>query len=386
MRALVDVDEVVELTRRLVAADTQNPPGGERVIRDVVYDALDRWRPTWTEIEPAPGRLSLIAALPHPDGADPARRTLIINGHLDVVPVRADDWTHDPFRAELADGKLYGRGTADMKGGIAAAICALDVLARSGQAPACHVVFHLVADEEVGGALGTRALLERGLLHGDACLVPEPTDLQLCIAERGLLQGRVTVHGRPGHGSRPREAVSAIEHAAHLVLGLHAADFGDPDHPLLGQPTANVGMIHGGNGINVVPETCQFTVDRRLLPGISRDDAERALLARIDALGRPGLRYDWETVAYGEASELPADDPWLALVGDAVTKATGESPATIGMTFTTDARFVRNQAGIPTVVCGPGAVEQAHVIDEFVTLDRLTDATAAYAELLAAFG
>ncbi len=386
MRALVDSDRVVELTKALVAVDTRNPPGGERPIAPVLHDALDRWRPAWTDVEPAPGRLSTVARLSHPEGDRPGRKTLIINGHLDVVPVRAEDWTHDPFDPEVVDGRLYGRGSADMKGGIAAAICALDVLDRAGRGPACDVVFHLVADEEVGGALGTRVLLERGLITGDACLVPEPTDLELCIAERGLLQGHVTVEGRPGHGSRPHDAVSAVAHAARLIVALHGADFDGPVHPLLGQPSANVGVVAGGTAINTVAEFCRFSVDRRLLPGVSEPEAEKELLGRIDAVGIEGLRYEWQAAAFGEASELAASDPWVATVGDAVERATGRRPGTIGMTFTTDARFVRNQAGIPAVVCGPGAVEQAHATDEYVTVDRLVDATAAYAELLAAFG
>lgn len=381
----VDIDEVVELTAALVAVDTANPPGHERPIAEVVRAALDPWHPAWTEVEPAPGRLSLVAALPHPHGPG-SRPTLIINGHLDVVPVAAEAWSHDPFDPDVEEGRLYGRGTADMKGGIAAAICALSVLERSGRVPSCDVVFHLVADEERGGRFGTRALLEAGLIRGDACLVPEPTDLELCVAERGLLQGTLTVKGRPGHGSRPREAVSAIEHAARLVLALHAADFGDPDHPLLGRPTANVGTIRGGDAYNTVAESCVIGLDRRVLPGATERSAVSGVRAKVEAAGVDGLRYAFDVDTFGEASEMPADDPWVKQVGAAVAQSTGRQPGVIGMSFTTDARFMRNQAGIPTVVCGPGAVEQAHANDEWVAVDRLADATAAYAELLAAFG
>jgi acetylornithine deacetylase/succinyl-diaminopimelate desuccinylase len=314
MRGHVDVDEVVDLTAALVAVDTRNPPGNERPIAGVVRSALQRWRPEWMEVEPAPGRLSLVAKLPHPDG--PAERpTLIINGHLDVVPVTASAWTHDPFDPHMDGGRLYGRGTADMKGGIAAAICALSVLERAGHAPACDVVFHLVADEERGGRLGTRALLEQGLITGDACLVPEPTDLELCVAERGLLQALLTVHGRPGHGSRPRDAVSAIEHAAQLVLALHAADFGDPDHPLLGRPTANVGTIAGGDAFNTVAESCVIGLDRRVLPGATEHSALAQVRARVEAAGVSDVSYDVVVDTFGEASEMPADDPWAKQVG-----------------------------------------------------------------------
>jgi acetylornithine deacetylase/succinyl-diaminopimelate desuccinylase family protein len=386
VREHVDTERVVELTKTLVAVDTRNPPGRETPIEDVVRAALDRWRPRWTSVEPEPGRLSLLAELPHPAGPDPERLTLIVNGHLDVVPVRADGWSRDPFDPQVIDGRLYGRGTADMKGGIAAAVCALDVLDRAGVPPSCNVVFHLVADEERGGRYGTQALLERGLIAGDACLIPEPTGLDLCVAERGLMQARIAIEGRPGHGSRPRQGVSAIEHAAQVVLALHAADYGDPDHPLLGRPTANVGTISGGSTFNTVAESCVIGLDRRVLPGASAGSTEGKIRELIEAAGIDGLRYEFEVDMFGEASEISASDPWVKYVGDAVAGATGRQPDIIGMTFTTDARFVRNQAGIPTVVCGPGDLAQAHGNDEYVSVDRLVEATAAFAGLMAAYG
>ena len=382
MRPFVDEDRLVELTRSYVAVDTRNPPGNEAPIEEVVRASLDARVASWESIEPAPGRLSLVGSLPSVEG----RPTLIVNGHLDVVPVNASAWSHDPFDPQVVDGRIYGRGTADMKGGIVAAICALDALEAAGRAPACNIVFHLVADEERGGRWGTQALLEAGLIQGDACLVPEPTDLQLCVAERGLLQARVHVAGRPGHGSRPREGVSAIEHAAQIVLALHAADFPGVDHPLLGKPTANVGTIAGGSTFNTVAESCVVGVDRRILPGATAASTEAEIVALIDSAGIDGLRYSFEIDTFGEASEMSPDDPWAAAVGSAVALATGVQPSVIGMTFTTDARFVRNQAGIPAVVCGPGSIDQAHGDDEYVTISQLVDATVAYAELFAAFG
>ena len=239
MRDHVDSGKLTELARALVAIDTSNPPGNEAAAEDVLREALAPWQPVWERVEPAPGRLSLIARLPpHPAAAgqdQPAaaarRPTLMVNGHTDVVPVVASRWAHGPFDPKVVDDRLYGRGSADMKGGIAAAICALGTLESAGYQPECDIVFQFVADEERGGSLGTRVLMESGLLQGDACLVPEPTGLAVSVAERGLLQGEIIIKGRPGHGSRPREGVSAVEHAAQIVLALHAADFGDPEHP-----------------------------------------------------------------------------------------------------------------------------------------------------------
>ena len=382
MRAHVDVGAVVEATRALVAVDTQNPPGAEREAHDVCRSLLEPFGARFEEFEPEPGRASLLATVGDGKGRRP---TLIVNGHLDVVPVHGPGWTHDPFAGHLEGGRLYGRGTADMKGGIAAAVEALAALARAGREPSCDVVFHLVADEERGGALGTGALVAQGDVRGDACLVPEPTGLALCVAERGLFTADITVHGRPAHGSEPRHGVSAIEKAAKVVMALHAADFGDPDHPLLGRPTCNIGVIHGGTGHNTVAERCTLVADRRLLPGVTRESAEAGMRARIDAIGDAELRYDLEPVVFGEASELDPDHPFLARLQGAVTTTLGRPAPVVGMRFTTDARFLRNQAGIPTVVCGPGEIGQAHVNDEWVEVDRLVDAAAVYAELYASF-
>ena len=383
MRDHVDVEAVVALTKELVAIDTQNPPGFETAAMSACRLALDPFGAAFEEFEIAAGRTSLLARV---SGGRPGLPTLIVNGHLDVVPVDFSGWKHDPFRASLEDGRLYGRGTADMKGGIASAIEALHALRRAGRPLACDLLFHLVADEERGGALGTDALVAAGrALGAAACLIPEPTGLDVCVAERGLLVASITVFGRPAHGSAPRNGVSAIEMAAKVVLALHAADFGPPDHPLLGQPTCNVGVIQGGSGHNTVAEQCVIQADRRLLPGVTRDQAVAELRARIDALGDPDVRYDIDVVTFGEASEMDPGDAFAEQVRRAVSSVRGAEPNTIGMPFTTDARFLRNQAGIPAVVCGPGAVAQAHIHDEFVTVDALVDAAAAFAELYATF-
>ncbi len=383
----VDVDQLIDLTGSLIAVATPNPPGNEAAAAGVLRDALAPWQPSWTEVEPSPGRLSLIARLDFANGAATlARPTLIVNGHVDVVPVVPERWARDPFRPAVVDGRLYGRGSADMKGGIAAAICALSTLESSGYRPACDIVFQFVADEERGGGLGTRVLMESGLLQGDACLVPEPTSLAICVAERGLLQGEILVKGRPAHGSRPRDGTSAIEHAARIALALHAADFGGPEHPLLGRPTANIGTLHGGSAVNVVAEEAKVGFDRRILPGTSYEAAVSGLRDRISAAGLGGTGYEIEVSDYGEGSEMSPDHPFAQLVRQCVAEATGRVPPTIGMTFTTDARFLRNQGGIPAVVCGPGDVAQAHGIDEWASVDQLVDATAAYAELYRSFG
>src|SRR5580698_9149933 len=275
MRDHVLADSVVGMTQALVATDTRNPPGQERLAADVARQLLEPIGFTFDSIEPAPGRVSLIARL----GEEPDRPTLIVNGHLDVVPINPDGWTRDPFGGEIADGRVWGRGTADMKGGIAAAIEAVLALGRAGRSLPCNLVFHLVADDE------------RGLLHVD-----------------------VTLRGRPAHASEPSRGISAIQKAAKVVLALHGADFGHPPHPLLGSPTANAGVIAGGSGANTVAERCVVTIDHRALPGQTRDDAVADVRRLIDRIDDPDLTYDLLPLIFGEASELAAGHPWVDTV------------------------------------------------------------------------
>jgi len=380
MRDHVSAESVVEMTRLLVAAESANPPGNERRAAEVARGLLDELGAEVSEVESAPGRVSLVGRV-----GDRGSPTLLVNGHLDTVPVGPAPWSHDPFEGEVSDGRLWGRGAADMKGGVAAAIEAVHAVRRSGSELPCDVVFHLVADEERGGQLGTRVLLERGLIAADACIVPEPTGLDICVAERGILHLDVRLHGRPAHASEPRNGVSAIEKAAKVVLAVHAADFGHPAHPLLGSPTANAGMINGGTGANVVAEHCTVTIDHRALPGQREEDAVDDVRRLIETIDDPELRYELLPIVFGEASELRQDHPWVGRMGATIAAATGRRPRVIGMPFATDARFMRNQVGIPAVVCGPGAIEQAHVVDEWVSVDALVDAAAVYASIMAAF-
>lgn len=385
MRDLVDAGALVSATRALVAADSQNPPGRERAAADAARRLLEPLGAQVREVEPAPGRPSLVALVGRGDGTRP---TLLVNGHLDTVPVDPAQWARDPFGGEVDAGRLYGRGSADMKGGIAAAIEAVRVArtALGGDLP-CDVAFHLVADEETGGALGTRVLLDEGLIRADACIDPEPTSMGVSVAERGLLQFAVTVFGVPAHASDPGRGVSAIEKAAKLVLALQGADYGE-EHDLLGRPSSNVGMIEGGNAFNVVAERCVLKVDRRVLPGATEPAALETVRRKLDAVaaGDPDVRYTIDVHTFGEASELPRDHPFLATFQEAYAAELGAPGPVIGMQFTTDARFVRNQAGIPALVCGPGDLDQAHRVDEWVAVDRLVDAAAVYARLFATFG
>ncbi|HEY1973962.1 MAG TPA: M20/M25/M40 family metallo-hydrolase, partial [Pseudonocardia sp.] len=264
-RDAVDQRRCADLTTAMVQCDTRNPPGHESPIIPLLTDVLTGLGARTEVFEPAPGRTSLLATVG--DGGGPV---LMINGHIDVVPVVEADWTLPPLGGVVRGERLYGRGACDMKGGIAAAIEGLRACRDAGVQPTCDLAFHLVADEETGGRWGTEALLGAGRIAADAAIVPEPSELGVCVAERGVLLAEITVTGRAAHGSDPARGRSAVADAARLVRVLHEADFGDHGHPLLGTPTCNVGTIAGGTAPNIVASSCTLRIDRRVLPDAQR--------------------------------------------------------------------------------------------------------------------
>lgn len=373
-RAAVDTRRCVDLTAAMIQCDTRNPPGDESPILPLLTDVLRGLGGRPEVFEPAPGRVSLLARVGTGD-----RPGLLVNGHIDVVPVVAEDWTVPPFGGVRRDDRLYGRGACDMKGGIAAALEGLRACQDAGVRPACDVLFHLVADEETGGRWGTEALLDAGLISGVAgAIVPEPSELGVCVAERGALLAEITVAGRAAHGSDPARGHSAIADAARLVSVLHLADFGDPAHRLLGTPTCNVGVISGGTAPNIVASGCTLRVDRRTLPGQTREQAVAALRAALDGTG---ISYRLDVLTFVEGSELAGagDHPFAEFV-----RACGGGPER-GLYLATDARFLRNQLDIPTVVYGPGSMTVAHTADEYVPIPDLTAAARTFATTFATF-
>jgi acetylornithine deacetylase/succinyl-diaminopimelate desuccinylase len=372
--AAVDVGRVTNLAAELIRCDTRNPPGNERPIVVPLMEILGELGATIDIVEPEPGRVSILADI-GPAGSS----TLLINGHLDVVPVVESDWSVPPFAGQLRGDLLYGRGACDMKGGIAAALEGVLACRDAGVALPAKLLFHLVADEETGGRLGTEALIGSGLVHADAAVVPEPSELKVCVAERGALLVEFVVRGRAAHGSDPSSGHSAVADAARIASALHCVDFGVSPHSLLGAPSCNVGTIQGGTAPNIVAAECRLQVDRRVLPGQTREEALRSLTALIDAAGE--FDYDTNILAFAEGSEIDPRHPFVATVQQAADHADIR-----GLYLGTDARFLRNQLNIPTVVYGPGSMTLAHNADEYVPVADLTTAARTFARLYATFG
>lgn len=377
---LIDVDDLVALTRALVDAGGENPGGTEeRTVRvleaaglarglEVRTDTVVEQRPN-VDVELVPGG---------PVGEGPG---LLFLGHSDVVPA-GPGWSREPFGSVVEGGRVYGRGATDMKGGLAAVLVALGALRRAGASLSGPVRLACTVDEEETG-IGIRHLTGRGLGRDFAgCIVAEPTDLQTVVACRGDAYLEVTVTGVPAHSGRPEDGRNAIDAASRLLALIredHESHARTPD-PLLGAPTWNIGRIAGGQATSTVAPECHLWLDRRLMPGEDPEAILSDVLAAADLAGitGDGISLHGTVTMSMPGFRTPVEHPLVDAVHGAV-RAVGGPDSIGGWSAACDGGFIAQDLGVPTVVMGPGGLnDQAHQVDESVGVDELVLAARAY--------
>ncbi|MDF1553811.1 MAG: M20 family metallopeptidase [Deferrisomatales bacterium] len=363
--------DAVELTRELLAFDTINPPGQEAACArhlGAIFEAAS-FAVCYRDF--APDRTSLVA---HYAGNGPGA-PLCFAGHMDTVPLGGTPWSVDPFAGEIRDGRLYGRGSSDMKSGVAAMVTAAVRIAQLQDTGGLTVV--IVSGEETGceGSFDLAALPEE-LGKAGAMVVAEPTGNYPLVGHKGAFWLRGSTAGITAHGSMPDEGVNAVYKAAHAILALANFDFEVPPHEHLGPPTLNVGNVHGGINVNSVPDRAQFGIDIRTIPGQDHDQ----LLERLRGL--LGDEVELEILLSVPSLWTDPDTPWVRQVCDVMTPLLGARPEVRTVAYFTDAAALTPAFGhIPTVILGPGEAAMAHKTDEYCEVRKIGQAVEAYVEI-----
>jgi succinyl-diaminopimelate desuccinylase len=369
--------ELIDLTTRLIQIPTENPPGNEKKAFLFLKPILSKMGFNIKTLLSPKGRWNIIAEKRWGKGG----RRLIFNGHLDVVPAgHLAQWKYPPFQGRLEKGRIYGRGASDMKGGISSFLHAISLIDRSNiHLDQGAVVLHLVSDEESHGHQGTGFLTDKRMIRGDSAIVGEPTDLEPVISQKGALWLRISTIGKSAHGSRPHAGINAIEKMKKAIDQLHSISL-EEEHPLLGKPTFNIGMIQGGTKINIVPERCEIELDRRMLPGEEKEKILRTIREAFDSLQLqdPLFQYEIEEIAFAEPSEIIPDEEIVKVGVEAIKEVRGEMPRIRGFSGFTDSRFYIKQFRIPTLILGPGGTDQSHTTNESVDVDALVQAAQIY--------
>jgi succinyl-diaminopimelate desuccinylase len=387
--ARVDGAELVALTRDLVRIPSVVKPGDLACTEAAVAAHVQRWferEGFAVEIqEVAPGRPNVLAHL----GERGAGPTLLLEGHTDVV-TEGDPraWRFPPFAAELVDGRIYGRGAADMKGGLAAAMIAAAALKRSGLSPRGALVVGALVDEE-GDMLGAKYLC--GTPTGralSAAIICEPEQNELCLEQRGVVWARVNVRGRMAHGAMPEAGINPLFGLAEVVRAARTLErrlrrISAPSRhvrPPTVTPTMVQAPVDGLPQSNVIPATGAVTLDIRLTPG---PDAA-AVAAEIDRACRDAARtsgttIEWSPVnGYRFPTRVERGEPLVRAMERAVREVTGRRPRFGGVPGSTDGTILRTELGIPIVTCGPGHRLVPHQVDEHVGVDELIEASRIY--------
>ena len=393
-------DEIVDFAQRLIRIPTVNPPGEEyEACANAIADQL-RAHGADVQVLPAVGRHEHTPQ--HPRINVVGRQSgsahgpaIHLNGHFDVVPT-GNGWTRDPFGGELVDGKLYGRGSCDMKAGIAAAVFAVEAIRRAGVAHAAPLEISGTVDEESGGFAGVGWLAENGVLSRErtrAVIIPEPFGVdRVCIGHRGVYWFEVIAEGRIAHGSMPYLGINAIDGMSHL-LDLVRDELGPS---LFGRVTAmpvvpegsrhatiNINGIDGGQPVDDTPspcvaDRCRAVFDRRFLmeEGLERTRAEIAALVAKAQSRMPDVTFSIEDRLIFEPTRTPEDAPVIGALTDAIARVTGRPAALVASPGTYDQKHVARIAGVPHCVAyGPGELALAHQPDEYCTVADIIAAT-----------
>lgn len=370
-----DLDPL-SLTRRLLSFNTINPPGQEQECIEYLGKLLEDGGFKINCYEFKKGRTSLVARM----GRDGINAPICFNGHIDVVPLGTVAWSKYPFSGENDGDKLYGRGSSDMKGGVAAMVIAALSSGKISKGKA-GITLVITAGEETG-CQGAYYLAELGDVLGNAgaIVIGEPTSNYPLVGHKGALWVEACITGITAHGSMPDQGVNAIYKAIQIVSKLQGYDFGVSPHPLLGSPTLNVGTISGGMNINSVPDKAIIGIDIRTIPDQSNNGVYEDLQSCL------GKEVEFKRIVDVNGISTDPQHEWVQQVFEIMENFLKERPAARGTGYFTDGSVLTSAFGHPpTVILGPGEPTAAHKTDEFCYISKLKDATEAYTQILRAW-
>ena len=376
MVGAVQEAELVEYCREMVRIKSVNPPGDEMAMAEYVANVLKSIGLEVKLLKHSSSRASVLAIL-RGSGQAPA---LLYSAHLDTVPLGAEQWIHEPFAAETLDGKIWGRGSADMKGGLAALLVMAKIMANSGLSIKGDLIFAITAGEEVDslGAKSVASYPDLGPVQ--AIIVPEPSYNDIYIAEKGALWLEISTYGKTAHGSMPALGKNAVMMMVELIKGLENFFIPFESHAMLGGFSMSINTISGGIKTNVVPDRCVVSIDMRTVPGQDHHDIMARFQGLIKDLGKhdPDFKASIEITNDRPPIETSPKEPVVKMMVNIVADITGEIPIPKGVNYYTDAATLAPAFKAPMIICGPGHPGLAHQPNEYVEIEKLVQAAKIY--------
>ncbi len=366
--------DALKLTAEMISFRSINPPGNEQKISLFLQKLLSEYNFKIDCYEFEKDRPSFIASM---DGTDTSLDPIVFAGHIDVVPAGKTEWQSNPFKAKIMDGKIFGRGSTDMKSGIACAISASINILNSASPIKRGIKIVIVAGEETG-CQGSFHLKEKGVLgNAHLLVVPEPTDNLPVIAHKGSIRLIVRVTGKTAHSAMPEHGINAIKELIPIAVDLNECKFENIGHPILGKTTSAVTTIKGGENINSIPDLAECTVDIRTIPTTSNE----VVINKIkEILGSKG---DFEIVNNFPGFASDPDHQIISEVTETIAETTQKRISPRGASYYTDAcALVPGFDYPPTIVIGPGLPELCHKTDEYCSVENIIMAKNIFEKLI----
>ncbi|MEH7331876.1 M20 family metallopeptidase [Neobacillus drentensis] len=368
---VINEKEAIQFLQSLIQVDSVNPQGNEKRVAEVIQAYLKSSNLQVELDDLGNNRANLFVT--YPNGTT-EEKYLVYSGHFDTVPPGKIEWEHDPFSGEVVDNKVYGRGTTDMKGGVAAMVLAMKYLEQAGVKLRGKLQFVGTAGEEVDG-FGAKKVVEKGQIDkATALVVSEPSENQIFHAHKGCLWLEITTYGKTAHGSMPDQGINAILTINEFINSLKTYQFEYTPHPVLGHPTMNIGTIEGGVKTNVVPDQCKMTLDIRTVPGQNNEriliDIEN-LIKTVAA--KSEATYELTVINSMESVGTAVSDDFVQLA-----IATGKNHLDLdlkplGVNYYTDASVYCPHLQVPAIIFGPGKPTLAHQPNEYVEIDKFIE-------------
>ena len=375
----IDKKRSLDTLSTLIKINTVNPPGDEVHLANYIKEYVEGFDLNTDLKAISKDRSNIIVKL---KGSDPTRPSLIFSGHLDTVPIgEINSWEQDPFSATIKKGKLYGRGSCDMKGGVSAILEAMISLKEQKFTPKMDVIFVGTVGEEVD-CLGSKTIVENNdISNPGAMIIAEPSNNKIFTAHKGAFWLNIRIYGKTAHGSMPKEGKNSILAAKAVIDKIYNLQFmNDFKNVLLGPSTVNVSMINGGVNTNVVPDYCSLTVDFRTIPGVEHkmiyEDIQNIL---ADMKNKENIT-DWNIEILHDLPPLSnkKGDDFIDLVFNIKNESGKLQSEELGANYYTDGSIYGEAYDIPIIIYGPGNEKLAHQPNEYVKVDNYIESIETY--------
>lgn len=360
--------EVIDLTSQLIKKETVNPPGDEYLAANIVRDYFDKHGIEYEEFAKEEKRPNILGYIGR--GKSPS---ILLAAHLDVVPAGdPDSWATPPFVPVVKDGKIYGRGSTDNKGQLAALMVVGKILKEMEDELPCEVIIGAVADEELGSTYGMVYLMDENKIEPDYAIIPDigGENRAIDIAEKGLVNVRVTSYGKKAHSSLPHLGVNAIEKLAEFIKKLEPIVLTHTEHPYLGSPTKSVNIIHGGAAHNIVPDKCEVLINIRFVPGMNEESIKKDFEQVAERVEGGKFKFKFEDKL--EATEVPVDNILVDNLRKTAKEFLDIEVKPIGLGGATVCKQLIEK-GITAVGFSPGDEKLAHMSDEYIEIEQLIE-------------